>query len=232
MIRAATIAMGGTPRNTLSADLNITVTDVAAVAGATDPYTIVVANPGPSDVTGAVVTDSFPAIFTGVTFTASQNGGASGFTHSGTGNINDTVTMPAGSSITYVPSGTIPESASGTISNTATVTAPNGVTDPNPGNNSATDTATITFQADLTVSVDDNKTTYTPGQGDTYTIVALNNGPSNVTGVDVTDIFPSVFTDVTFTATQTGVASGFTDSGTGEIGDTGVTMPVGSRIVY
>src|SRR5437016_9230693 len=214
------------------ADLNVTVTDSGAIAGAKDTYTIVVANAGPSDVTGAVVADTFPALLTGVTFTASQNGGASGFTHSGTGNINDTVTMPANSSITYVPSGTIPESASGTISNTATVTAPNGVTDPNPGNNSATDTSTITFQADLTVSVDDNKTTYTPGQGDTYTIVALNNGPSNVTGVDVTDIFPSVFTDVTFTATQTGGASGFTDSGTGDIGDTAVTMPVGSRIVY
>src|SRR5207237_3210722 len=105
------------------AALNVTVTDSGAIAGAKDTYTIVVANAGPSDVTGAVVADTFPALLTGVTFTASQNGGASGFTHSGTGNINDTVTMPANSSITYVPSGTIPESASGPMHNTATVTA-------------------------------------------------------------------------------------------------------------
>src|SRR5262249_33152886 len=128
-------------------------------------------------------------------------------------------------------SGTIPSSASGTISDTATVTAPNGVNDPNAANNSATDTSTITFQADLNVTVTDNKTVYTPGRSDTYTIVVINFGPSNVTGAGVTDNFPSVFTGVTFTATQTGGASGFTPSGSGNIGDT-VTMPVGSRIAY
>ena len=239
MIRAATIAMGGTPRGrstptptpSPSADLNVTVTDTGAVAGARDDYTIVVANDGPSSVTGAVIRDTFPSNFTGVTFTASQNGGASGFTQNGTGNINDTVTMPVGSTITYIASGTIPSSASGTLSNTATVTAPNGVTDPNPGNNSATDTSRITLQADLNVTVTDNKTSYRPGQRDTYTIVVWNFGPSNVTGARITDNFPSVFTGVTFTATQTGGASGFTASGTGNIGDT-VTMPAGSRITY
>ena len=102
-----------------------------------------VTNNGPSDVTGAVVTDNFPAIFTGVTFTATQSGGASGFTASGTGNINDTVTMPAGSVITYIATGTISISATGTLSDTATVTAPIGVTDPNLANNSATDTDTL-----------------------------------------------------------------------------------------
>src|SRR5262249_34928645 len=113
-----------------------------------------------------------------------------------------------------------------------TVTAPNGVTDPNAANNTATDTAIITFQADLTVSVNDNKTACTPGSGNTYTIVVINFGPSNVTGAAVSDIFPSVFTGVTFTATQTGGASGFTASGAGNIGDTTLTMPVGSRISY
>ena len=101
---------------------------------------------GQVHVTGAGVADTFPALLTGVSFTASQNGGASGFTQTGTGNINDTVTMPANSTITYVASGMISSSASGTISDTATVTAPNGVSDPNPANNSATDTSTITFQ--------------------------------------------------------------------------------------
>jgi len=102
----------------------------------------VVTNNGPSNVTGAVVTDNFPAIFTGVTFTATQSGGASGFTASGTGNINDTVTMPAGSVITYLATGTISLSATGTLSDTVTVIPPIGVTDPNLANNSATDTDT------------------------------------------------------------------------------------------
>ena len=101
-----------------------------------------VTNNGPSDVTGAVVTDNFPAIFTGVTFIATQSGGASGFTASGTGNINDTVTMRVGSRISYTAAGTISPSANGTLSDTATVTAPSGVSDPNLANNSATDTDT------------------------------------------------------------------------------------------
>src|SRR5205823_875512 len=122
-------------------DLRITVTDGLStiVAGQNDSYTIVVINNGPINVTGAVVTDNFPAIFTGATFTATQSGGASGFTTSGTGNVNDTVTMPAGSVITYRASGRISSSATGTLSNTATVTAPAGVTDPDLTNNSATD---------------------------------------------------------------------------------------------
>ena len=79
----------------------------------------------------------------GVTYTATQTGGATGFTGSGSGNIHNTVAMPSGSKITYKATGTISASASGSISDTATVTVPSGVTDPNLGNNSATDTDTL-----------------------------------------------------------------------------------------
>src|SRR6266446_4379387 len=216
---------------TIKADLNVTVTDTGAIAGARDTYTIVVANPGPSDVTGAGMADTFPANFTSVSFTASQTGGASGYTHSGTGNINDTVTMPANSTITYVANGTIPSSATGTISDTATVTTPNGVNDPNSANNTAIDTSTITLTADFKVSVTDGKSSVVSGQSDTYTIVVTNSGPSNVPGAPVSDNFPAVFTGMSFTATQTGGASGFTASGSGNINDT-VTMPSGSVITY
>ena len=89
------------------------------------------------------VSDSFPNTFTGVTYTATQSGGASGFTAIGTGNISDTVALPAAAHITYNAKGTISSSATGTISDTATVTAPSGVTDPNLANNSATDTDTL-----------------------------------------------------------------------------------------
>ena len=63
-------------------------------------YTIVVTNAGPSKVTGAVIRDSFPSAFTGVTYTATQSGAAFGFNASGSGNINNTITMPPGSKIT------------------------------------------------------------------------------------------------------------------------------------
>src|SRR5204863_405907 len=124
---------------TSRADLNITVTDAGAIAGTKETYTIVVSNAGPSDVTGAVMTDTFSSLFTDVSFTATQNGGASGFTPSGAGNIGDTVTMPVGSRISYTARGTIDALAQGPLSNTATTTAPGGVTDPNLANNSASD---------------------------------------------------------------------------------------------
>ncbi len=139
-----------TPTPTPATDLLVTVSDgkTAATAGRKDTYTIVVTNSGPADVTGAVVSDSFPASFTGVTYTATQSGGASGFTASGTNNISDTLTMPAASFVTYKAIGKLSSSATGTLSNAATVTAPSGVTDFNLANNSATDTDTIKFRAD------------------------------------------------------------------------------------
>ena len=185
----------------------------------------------PSDVSGAGVSDTFPASFTGVTFTATQSGGASGFTAAGSGNINDTVTLPAASTVTYKAIGTLSSAATGTLSNTATVTAPSGVTDPDLANNSATDTDAIKIQAALRVTVTDGKTAAVAGTKNTYTIVVNNFGPSNVTGAVVSDSFPAEFTGVTFTATQSGGASGFTASGSGNINDT-VMLPSGSKITY
>src|SRR5207247_6826417 len=94
-------------------------------------------NFGPSNVREATVTDICPAIFTQVTFTATQSGGASGFEATGTGNINDTVTMPAGSVITYKASGKVSSSATGTLSNTATVTTSRDVPDAKTAKNAA-----------------------------------------------------------------------------------------------
>jgi len=177
------------------------------------------------------VTDTFPGILTGVTFTATQSGGASGFAASGTGNINDTVTMPAGSVITYKATGKVSSSATGTLSNTATVTAPSGVPDPNTANNTATDSDTITYKADLKVTVTDGKSAATAGSKNTYTIAVTNLGWSNVSGAVINDSFPSSFVAVTYTATQSGGASGFSATGSGNIHDA-VAMPSGSKITY
>ena len=216
-----------------SADLHLTVSDgkSAAVAGANNIYTIVVSNAGPSYVTGAVVKDTFPSTFTGVTFSATEAGGATGFTVSGSGNIKNTVTMPPGSSITYKATGKLSAAATGTVSNSASVTGPSGISDPDLANNTATDTDAITVKADLKVTVTDGKTSALPGSKNTYTIVVTNAGPSKVIGAIIRDTFPSTFTGVTYTATQSGGASGFNASGSGNINNT-VTMPPASKITY
>jgi len=56
---------------------------------------------------------------------ARRGRGASGFTASGSGDINDSsVNLPAGGSVTYTVHATVAASATGTLDNTATVTAP------------------------------------------------------------------------------------------------------------
>jgi uncharacterized repeat protein (TIGR01451 family) len=215
------------------ADLKITVNDskTAVAAGAPDTYSINVINLGPGFVGGASITDAFPTIFTNVSYTATQLGGASGFSASGAGNINDTVVMPSGSKITYSAKGRVNPSATGTISNTASVTPPAGLNDPKPWNNTATDTDSITIKADLKVTVTDGKTAAVPGTKDTYTMVVTNVGPSNIAGAVINDSFPSTFSGVTYTASQIGGASGFNTGGSGDIHDN-VAMPAGSKITY
>ncbi len=198
-----------------------------AVPGGSVTYTITASNAGPSNVTGATVADTFPASLT-ATWTAVGAGGGTA-TASGSGNINDTVNLPAGGSVTYTVSATISPSTTGTLSNTATVAAPGGVTDPTPGNNSATDSDTLAPQADLAITKTDGVTTATPTGTITYTITASNAGPSNAPGATVADTLPA-----SLTATWTAVGAGggtATASGSGNINDT-VNLPAGGSVTY
>lgn len=215
------------------ADLTIDVNDWdnALVVGDPTSYTITVSNRGPSDAIGATVKDSFPGGFTAVTYSATQVGGASGFTAAGNGNINDTVTLPAGARIIYKAKGIVSSPGTGTLRNTASVISPAGLADPNPGDNSASDTDTVACQADLKVSVDDWTDTVVPGQKNSYLIQVSNSGPTEVSGAVLKDNFPNAFTKVTFTATQVGGASGFSASGAGDLNET-LTLPAGSHVAY
>ena len=104
-------------------------------------YTITVANLGPGDTIGAIVTDAFPAAILGVAWTCVGSGGGV-CAASGSGNLVDVATLPFGGSVVYTATGTVSPDASGTIDNTANV-AVTDVTDPDLGNNSATDSDTV-----------------------------------------------------------------------------------------
>ena len=154
-----------------------------------------------------------------------------GFTASGSGNINDTVNLPAGGTITYTLHANIASSATGNLVNTATVTAPAGVTDPNPGNNSATDTDTLTPQVTLAVVKTDGSLTYTPGGIATYTVTITDTGASDAANVTLSDALPP---GVTLTANVTCVANGSANCGTvngsiggTSLGTTGATLSAG-----
>lgn len=202
------------------------------IAGTNVSYTIVVSNPGTLGVNGATVTDVFPAVLTNVTFTSVAAGGATGNTAAGTGNINDTVSLPAGSSITYTVTGTVPPSATGSLSNTATVTPPAGITDSAPGDNSDTETTTINAVADLAVAKTDSPDPVKVAGNITYTITLTNNGSSDALGVTLSDVVPANTTFVSFTA-----PAGFTPTtpppgGTGTVTATTPTFVAGAVATF
>lgn len=186
---------------TPQADLAITKTDgqTTEVPGTPLTYTIVVSNPGPSSALSAVVTDSFPAAFTGATWTCTPSAGSFCAVPSGAGIISTTVTLVPGGTATFVASGVVSAAATGSLTNTATIAAPAGVTDPNPANNTATDTDTLTPTADLAVTKTDGQATAVPGTAVTYTVTVLNSGPSASGSATVSDAFPASLSGVTWT---------------------------------
>ena len=204
-IAAVTVDFDGEPRppatpdigadEIVQADLGITKSDgVGSVPpGGSVTYTIVASNLGASHVAGAVVADTFAAVLTCSTTCVGASGGSCTAGPFVT-NINDSVNLPAGASVTYTAVCSVSGSASGSLTNTATVTAPAGTPDPNPANNSATDIDTVdsTPTADVAITKTDGATTATPGTSVTYTIVASNSGPSAASTVTVTDNFAAV----------------------------------------
>ena len=194
------LCWGGTI--TFKPDLAISKTDSATieVPGTAVTYDIVVTNTGLGTVTGATVTDTFPAALTLDTVAKVAFGGAM-ITAEGP-DIADTVTMPPGSSITYTVTALIDPAATGTLTNTATVTPPPGTEDPNPANNSATDSNILEPRADLSITLSDGFDTVPMPATSTWTAIVTNLGPSTATGlsgsasltIDTSQPIPSEFT--------------------------------------
>ncbi len=223
----ATAAASDIDTLTPEASLVITTTDGvrSVVPGTTDTYIVTVSNDGPSTVTGAQVSDLFSSDMTGVTWSDGIT------TH--TGDLLTTVTLTPGAIVTFMVSGEVdPSTPAGTntFTNTATVSAPFGVADLN-SNNSSTDTDSVAPQFDVGITNTDGVTSVTRGEFTTYTIVVTNNGPSAVTGEQVTDLFPSDFTDVSWTSVATGGSSVAQASGTGNI-QTTVDLAAGGSATF
>jgi len=101
---------------------------------------VVAGNNGPFGVQGALVKDSVPVgIPAGnVSYTAAVlNGGATSLVGTGTGNINDVVSLPVGATVTYTIRVRIPEDYTGNLVNTVTIDTPPNVVDTNLTNNIA-----------------------------------------------------------------------------------------------
>jgi uncharacterized repeat protein (TIGR01451 family) len=123
-------------------DLAISKTDgvTSYIQGDTLTYTVTVTNNGAFDMNNITVTDNMPGSIDSWSWTCVPDAGPSTptCTATGTTNINDTVTLPAGRSVIYTITAVVSRTATGDLTNTATVSS--GYTDLVPGNNTAEDT--------------------------------------------------------------------------------------------
>ncbi|EFO79024.1 hypothetical protein OSCT_3100 [Oscillochloris trichoides DG-6] len=197
---------GSVPLNTqivlAEADVGITKSHVPAIFTPGQPvqYTVTVTNYGPSATTNSRVIDDVPALILNTTWSCSVPAGQGNCDQaSGIGNLIDTtVDLNTGGVATFTINGILSPSATGSLVNTATVQRTNDTTDPNPGNNSTTDTAPIRVVADLEL----NKSIITPppitaGMEVEFSIVLRNRGPASTSGVVVREQLPPGLTLVT-----------------------------------
>jgi uncharacterized repeat protein (TIGR01451 family) len=237
----SSISGGGTATGDMASaavpapDLSITKTDgvTTVYRGGSVTYTIVVTNNGTYPVTGGV-TDTVPASVTGVTWTCVASASSSCTAASGAGNaINTSAMLLAGGTATYTVTGTIAAAATGTLTNQASVAVPVWLTDATPANNTASDSDTINFNANLGITKTDGLASVNPGATVTYTIVASNAGPDTATGATITDTVPASLSGVTWTCgTLVGGATCGAASGSGNAISTTANLPSGGSVTY
>ncbi|MDX8512107.1 prealbumin-like fold domain-containing protein [Mesorhizobium captivum] len=200
--------------NDQAVDLAITKNDGSTTyaAGSDVAYNVVVTNNGPGAVTDAQVSDALPAGITTASWTCgSATGGAVCDAVSGTGAINTTADLPAGASVTYRLTMSVPADFTGDLVNTATVTAPAGVTETDTTNNTAidTDTAAAPKVSVAKTLIGESITTNNvaePGEVLTYRVRITHTGGSAFNDFDFIENIPNGAT-----MTRVAGATGFTN---------------------
>ena len=154
----------------LQAQVSIAKVITSAVpvpAGGAVQYQITVSNQGPSIASGVTITDLLSAQLTSVSWTCTPSSAASSCAvASGNGNaVSVQADLGVNSGVVLLISAIAPLSAPATIpGNTASVALPPGVTDPTPGDTTAT-TPPIAVQPAALVATDDTFTTAIPNEG-------------------------------------------------------------------
>lgn len=182
------------------ADVAISISDDVdpVVAGTALNYTVTVTNNGPDTAENVVVTETLPA---GMTF-VSTSGCAEDPVGVPTCSLG---TIASGNMASFTVSVTVDAGTTGTITNIASVTTSS--TDNEPANDSATEDTTVVVEADLSVTKTADSDNVTPGiqtdfvagEAIHWEIEVENLGPSDATGVVVTDVVPAGLLDVTTT---------------------------------
>ncbi|HSS79538.1 MAG TPA: hypothetical protein VLV54_22655 [Thermoanaerobaculia bacterium] len=188
---------------------------VGSIPGKQTVFTAKVTNHSEFDLSDTMVGLTFDPSLTGVVLTCAPNGGGASCTcqagcqpTAGAASINSHASLSQGTEVSYQLKGTIPSGAaigklskSGTLSNSVAVDAQQ-FADPTPSNNRATKELTLDPRADLKVQLAKNVQGRCSEATDSvnpvagcdqivYSVTVSNQGPSDATGVTVTDILPA-----------------------------------------
>ena len=228
---AANNSVGDTDAIVPQADLSIANSDGVGNlnAGSNTTYAIVVTNPATVAVSNVSVSDTFPGTLSGCAWTCAASSGGSCQSATGIGNITTTTNSIAGTNgtLSFSATCTLSPSATGTLANSASVAYAN---DPASGNNSKTDTDTIGVQANLAVTLTDNRNFVQLGDVLDYIIEVTNpSGPSTAVA-SVSDTLPAQLSGGSWICTETG--SAVCNNGSGNALSDTATIPVGGKAAY
>lgn len=195
-------------------DVSIVKTGTPAVVlqAQTITYTLQVANAGPGVAASVAVTDPFSgAAFGTVSWTCVpiQAGTPTLVTTacsapSGTGSINNTVSLSLGGAVRYSITALLSTTFVGTVTNVGNATLSTLITDtPTSNNISSTITSNVVPAAFLTISKTNGVNTLVAGSTTLYTVTVANMGPGDAPGSVFLDPATSGLncTTVTFSAT-------------------------------
>ena len=198
--------------------------------GDVEQYQLVVENQGSTTENAAGITTGFPAGF-GIDWTCSGNGGATCDDASGTGNLDaDADTIPMNGSVTYTLDVTFPSGLTDDPFTAQATVDPSQVGD-------TSDAFTVSDQsdreplADVAISKTPMDSDYTPGDTGTLTVEVSNNGPTDATGLTLTDNAPAGMTINGWTCAGSGGASCPTVSGSGDL-DEAIDVTAGGSLTY
>jgi uncharacterized repeat protein (TIGR01451 family) len=179
------------------ADLSLAKIGPASVLpGAPVRWQLVIANAGPSAAHGTTFSDPLPAGAAGAIASCSgaTGGAACGPVGVAGGIVSGTIaTLPPGGTLTVIIDATAPPA--GALVNTASVTPPVGAADPQPADNTATASTTITALPDLVVAVTASGPFARGQTGATYALLVTNTGAGATTApVSVDHALPAGLT--------------------------------------
>ena len=170
-----------------AADLSVSISSTpsgSVDALGTITYSITVTNSGPDTASAVILSETLPNSVSIVSITQSQGAPPVLVGSQVTESFGD---MAAKTTATLTIVAQAPPDIA-TLNDSATVSS--STPDPNPGNNSALNTVTVTPVSDIQVSLTASSASVPVGTPLVYTLTATNAGPSVANGVIVSDTLP------------------------------------------